>query len=196
MLAGWLVFIGLTAALQRLAHARPARPAAGAVGAHGGLLFLPRPPLTSRFVARSPELGPAPAGRLRAGAGAGLTAVGRIAGPAAERAAGTVPDCRDGAGRFTHVQRGTGEMVRLLRGMVIGFAAFALFFFTLAVTLRHVPTAAAFAMATAWRWSTQGVALALVSAARRPSRCRGWWASRRTGARSSARASISRRQGR
>ena len=64
---------------------------------------------------------------------------------------------------FTHVQRGTGEMVRLLRGMVSGFAAFALFFFTLAVTLRHVPTAAAFAMATCLAVVTQGVALALLS---------------------------------
>ncbi len=35
VLVGWLVFIGLTAVVQRPAHPRPARPAAGAVGAHG-----------------------------------------------------------------------------------------------------------------------------------------------------------------
>ena len=42
--------------------------------------------------------------------------------------------------------------------MVSGFAAFALFFFTLAVTLRHMPTGAAFALATALALATQGVA--------------------------------------
>jgi hypothetical protein len=63
---------------------------------------------------------------------------------------------------FTHTQRGHGEVLRLLRGLLLGYAAYALFCFTLALTLRSLGTAGAFALATAiallcqavvfWRW--------------------------------------------
>jgi hypothetical protein len=45
--------------------------------------------------------------------------------------------------------------------MVAGFGAFALFFFTLAVSLRGIGTAAGFALATAVALATQGLVLAL-----------------------------------
>ena len=38
---------------------------------------------------------------------------------------------------FTHAQRGPDEVLRLLRGLLSGFGAFALFFFTLALALRR-----------------------------------------------------------
>ena len=60
---------------------------------------------------------------------------------------------------FTHAQRGSDEVVRLLRGMVTGFGAFALFFFTLAVCLRGLGTGPAFALATALALATQAVVL-------------------------------------
>jgi uncharacterized membrane protein YgdD (TMEM256/DUF423 family) len=58
---------------------------------------------------------------------------------------------------FTHVQRGTDELRRLLRGLISGFGAFALFCLTLAVALRRLDTAAAFALATALALCTQAL---------------------------------------
>ena len=95
-----------------------------------------------------------------------LTAVAGWLGPQLSGLLAPFPIIATVLAVFTHVQRGTGELVRLLRGMVSGFAAFALFFFTLAMTLRHLPTGAAFALATSLALLTQGVALVLVS--RRP----------------------------
>jgi hypothetical protein len=48
---------------------------------------------------------------------------------------------------FTHSQRGHPEVLRLLRGLLLGYAAYALFCFALALTLRPLGTAAAFAVA-------------------------------------------------
>ncbi len=50
---------------------------------------------------------------------------------------------------FTHTQRGAGEAVRLLRGMLSGFVAFAMFCFTLTISLRASGVAEAFLFATA-----------------------------------------------
>ncbi len=57
---------------------------------------------------------------------------------------------------FTHAQRGTDELLRLLRGMLAGFGAFAVFCFTLALALRTLDTGAAFALATALALSIAG----------------------------------------
>jgi hypothetical protein len=56
---------------------------------------------------------------------------------------------------FTHAQRGSQETVRLLRGMLTGFIGFALFCFTLAVSLRTLGVAAAFALAAVVALLTQ-----------------------------------------
>lgn len=49
---------------------------------------------------------------------------------------------------FTHAQRGAGDAVRLLRGMLSGYIAFALFCFTLAVSLQAWGATGAFVAAT------------------------------------------------
>lgn len=48
---------------------------------------------------------------------------------------------------FTHAQRGSAEAVRLLRGLLLGYAAFGLFCFVLAISLRPLGTAGGFALA-------------------------------------------------
>jgi hypothetical protein len=48
---------------------------------------------------------------------------------------------------FTHSQRGHLEVLRLLRGLLLGYAAYALFCFALALTLRPLGTAEAFVLA-------------------------------------------------
>lgn len=49
---------------------------------------------------------------------------------------------------FTHGQRGAGELIHLLRGLLLGYAAFGLFCFTLAVSLGPLPIADAFGLAS------------------------------------------------
>lgn len=72
---------------------------------------------------------------------------------------------------FTHAQRGVDDVRRMSRGMVAGFCAFALFCFTLSVTLRTLDIATSFAVATAIAVATQALMLGLLylsSADRRP----------------------------
>ncbi len=69
---------------------------------------------------------------------------------------------------FTHAQRGPDEVLRLLRGLLSGLSAFALFFFTLALALRRLDTASAFILATAVSLLAQGVVLSLTRGERAP----------------------------
>jgi hypothetical protein len=69
---------------------------------------------------------------------------------------------------FTHAQRGPEELVQLLRGLISGFGAFALFCFTLAVSLPTLETTAAFALASGVALLTQGLLLAHTPRARAP----------------------------
>ncbi|HLH14756.1 MAG TPA: hypothetical protein VKV16_08190, partial [Solirubrobacteraceae bacterium] len=65
---------------------------------------------------------------------------------------------------FTHVQRGRDDLLRLARGMIGGFGAFALFCFVLALALRHLGTGASFALATALALLMQALVLAAMAA--------------------------------
>jgi hypothetical protein len=60
---------------------------------------------------------------------------------------------------FTHAQRGAEETLALLRGMLIGFFAFALFCTTAAIALPAVSTGVAFTLAAAVALATQATAL-------------------------------------
>ena len=58
---------------------------------------------------------------------------------------------------FTHTQRGADEFLRLVRGLIAGFFAFALFCFTLAVSLRTLPHRGRLRRSPpAWRCSFKG----------------------------------------
>jgi uncharacterized membrane protein YhaH (DUF805 family) len=60
---------------------------------------------------------------------------------------------------FTHAQLGSDATLRLLRGMLTGFFAFALFSWTVAITLPHTSIALAFLLATAVAALTQAAIL-------------------------------------
>jgi hypothetical protein len=64
---------------------------------------------------------------------------------------------------FTHAQRGADEFLRLARGLIAGFFAFALFCFTLSISLRTLPIAASFVLATAVAALVQGLMLTLAA---------------------------------
>ena len=60
---------------------------------------------------------------------------------------------------FTHARHGEDELLRILRGLVVGLVAYVLFCFTLAVTLRSHGVAESFLLAAAAALLTQAVTL-------------------------------------
>jgi hypothetical protein len=169
MLAGLLAF-----ALGTLLFSAVAAPAGIALGLAGagfvlGLVLLPQ----SGVQARSPAPAPAWDLPLRAICALALvlalTAVAGWLGPQLSGLLAPFPVITTVLATFTHAQRGATETVRLLRGMLTGFGAFALFCFVLAISLRALGVAAAFALATGVAVLTQ--AAMIRSSTRRAPRC-------------------------
>jgi uncharacterized membrane protein (GlpM family) len=92
-----------------------------------------------------------------------LTAVAGWLGPQLSGLLAPFPIIATVLATFTHAQRGTDELRALLRGLVSGFGAFALFCFTLAIALRSMDTGSAFALATALALLTQAGVLVLLA---------------------------------
>lgn len=149
MLAGWLVFAAATALFSSLSIPLGAALALAALAVAVGLAALPRP-------GQSTGEHPAPPSwdlPLRALCALALvlslTAIAGWLGPRLSGLLAPFPIIATVLATFTHAQRGRDELARMMRGMLSGFTAFALFFFTLALALRHLGTAASFALATA-----------------------------------------------
>jgi hypothetical protein len=159
LLAGWFAFALATLAFSTVVVPAAAALAIAGTALLGGLALLPRP-------AVEPSIHPAPPSwdlPLRAVCALALVlALTAIAGWLGSQLSGLLapfPIIATVLATFTHNQHGTDELLRLLRGLVSGFAAFALFCFVLAISLRHVSVAAAFALASALALSTQAAVL-------------------------------------
>jgi hypothetical protein len=167
MVAGWLAFIAGTVIFSAVSV--PAGVALAMAGAAIllGLAWLPRPGDGPREHFE-PPLWDLP---LRAFCALvlvlTLTAVSEWLGPQLSGLLAPFPIISTVLATFTHAQRGNDELLRLLRAMVLGFGAFALFCFTLAVSLPTLSVAPAFALATALALLTQGTMILLTG---RPSR--------------------------
>ncbi len=182
MLAGWLAFVLATVAFSELSIPAGAALALAGASLLLGLAALPRPdspPLTRT----RPPAWDLP---LRAACALALvltlTAVSGWLGPQLSGLLAPFPVITTVLATFTHAQRGTDDLLRLLRGMLAGFGAFALFCFTLAVLLDRLDTAGAFALATGLALLMQAAVLTItrggqVSMASRAS----WWRMRSRG---------------
>lgn len=159
MIGGWLAFAVATVLFSTVSIP----PAGGLVLAlaalAAGLAMLPRP----RPV--PPPSHPLPAWDLPLRAACALvlvltlTAIAGWLGPQLSGLLAPFPIIATVLATFTHAQRGVDETLRLLRGLISGFGAFALFCFTLAVSLRPLGTAAGFLLATAVALLTQALVL-------------------------------------
>ncbi len=162
LLAGWLAFAVATVAFSALSVPAGVALGVAAVALVVGLAALPRAGLE---VGTHP---PPPTWDLPVRAACALalvltlTAVAGWLGPQLSGLLAPFPIIATVLATFTHAQRGTDELLRLLRGLVSGFGAFALFFFTLAVSLPRIDTASAFALATVLALVTQAFVLVLV----------------------------------
>jgi hypothetical protein len=155
MLAGWLAFALATAAFSALSVPAGAALAIAAAGLFVGLALLPRPGVGRRTHAAPPSWDLPVRGLCALVLVLTLTAVAGWLGPQLSGLLAPFPIIATVLATFTHVQRGSDELLRLLRGLLSGFGAFALFFFTLAISLRGLGVAAAFALATAVALLTQ-----------------------------------------
>jgi hypothetical protein len=162
MLGGWLAFAVATLAFSELSPPLGAALGLAGVALALGLAALPRP--AGHVPAHT--MPPAWDLPLRAACAAALvlvlTAIAGWLGPQLSGLLAPFPIIATVLATFTHAQRGTDELRRLLRGLISGFGAFALFCFALAVALRRLDTAAAFGVATGLALLTQALVLALV----------------------------------
>lgn len=162
MLGGWLAFAVATVAFSAVSLPLGASLALAALALALGLATLPRP------AGRAPAHAAPPAWDLPLRAACAvvlvlsLTAIAGWLGPQLSGLLAPFPIIATVLATFTHAQRGTDELRRLLRGLISGFGAFALFCFALAVSLPRLDTAAAFALATALALCTQALVLVLV----------------------------------
>jgi len=161
MLAGWLTFVAFTALFSAFEIPAGAALALAVLAVAAGLVLLPRPRPAVPFT------DPLPGWDLPLRAACALvlvltlTAVAGWLGPQMSGLLAPFPIIATVLATFTHGQRGVDEMLRMVRGMVSGFLAFAAFFFTLAVALRPLGTAAGFVLATSVALLVQGAAFAL-----------------------------------
>jgi hypothetical protein len=149
MLAGWGAFALATAAFSVLSLPVGAALGLAAAGLFGGLGALPRAREEPRAHAAPPRWDLPVRAACALALVLTLTAVAGWLGPQLSGLLAPFPIIATVLATFTHAQRGTDELLRLLRGMLSGFGAFALFFFTLAISLRGLGTVASFALATA-----------------------------------------------
>lgn len=150
LLVGWAAFFTVTLIFSGFTVS-----AGVALGATG-VVLLAAPALLPRTLASSsPDEGrPEPAWDLPLRACAALalvltlTASASWLGPQLSGLLAPFPVIASVLSSFTHAQRGSEEVLRLLRGLLLGYAAYGLFCFTLAVGLRPLGTAAGFLVAT------------------------------------------------
>jgi len=156
LLAGWTAFLLMTALMSTLSLPAPGALVLAWAAIAGALVILPRA-APDRGPPAPPPSWDLPLRALSALALVlALTAAAGWLGPRLSGLLAPFPIIASVLAAFTHAQRGSAYAQRLLRGLVAGFVAFALFCFTLAVSLRSLGIGAAFALASGVALLTQG----------------------------------------
>lgn len=161
MLAGWLAFAVATLIFSAFTIPAGVGLVLAFAAIAAGLALLPRAP------AVPPPGNPPPTWDLPLRAACALalvltlTAIAGWLGPQLSGLLAPFPIIATVLAIFTHAQRGAGETLHLLRGLIAAYGAFALFCFTLAVSLRSLGLAAAFLLATAVALLAQALVFAL-----------------------------------
>ncbi len=162
MLAGWLAFAFATVLFTAVSVPVGAALLLAGAGLAAGLAALPHPGRAASAQASPPSWDLPMREACALALVLGLTAVAGWLGPQLSGLLAPFPIIATVLATFTHAQRGPDEVLRLLRGLISGFGAFALFCFTLAIALPHLDIASAFALATALALLTQSAVLALL----------------------------------
>jgi hypothetical protein len=161
MLTGWLAFACATAVFSAVSLPLGASLALAAVALAAGLAALPRPGVDERVHVTPPSWDLPVRAACAVALVLTLTAVAGWLGPQVSGLLAPFPIIATVMATFTHAQRGADELLRMLRGLLSGFGAFALFCFSLALLLRRLDTAESFVLATSMALLAQGVVLML-----------------------------------
>jgi hypothetical protein len=158
---GWGAFFAMTAALS--AFSAPAAIALACVLAAVGLALLALPRLDAELltVASQPRWDLPLRGISALALVLALTALAGQLGAKLSGLLAPFPVIASVLAVFTHAQCGEQDVLRIMRGFVLGLVAYALFCFALALSLGSLSIAASFAVAIAAALATQSVALAL-----------------------------------
>jgi hypothetical protein len=172
LLLGWSAFFAMTAALSAVTVSTPVALACVLAAVGAALLALPR----SRGERGSDAIPPAWDLPLRGASALALVlALTALAGQLGAKLSGLLapfPVIASVLAVFTHALHGEDDLLRIMRGFVLGLVAYALFCFALAESLRSLSIAAGFAIAVAAALATQSIALALSWRRREPSSAR------------------------
>jgi hypothetical protein len=162
LLLGWTAFLAVVAALRPVNVGAVAALCFACAACGLTLVVLPRP--GPRRAAASGEYPRWDLPLRAACAVVPILAVTGAAGALGPHLAGLLaafPIITPVLAAFTHAQQGSRESDRLLHAMTVGFFAYALFCFTVAVAIRGLGIAATFALAAALALLVQGAAVAL-----------------------------------
>jgi uncharacterized membrane protein (GlpM family) len=158
--AGWGFFVAVIAVLRPV-HVGPVTAFVVACAACVcGLVLLPRPDPAPARAEVHPPFDLALRGACAVVPVVSVTAAARLLGPHLSGLVAAFPVITPVLAAFTQAQRGPDEAVRLLRGMTVGFFAYALFCFTVSVGIGRLGTAAAFVLATVLALVVQTAAVA------------------------------------
>ncbi|HEY4096994.1 MAG TPA: hypothetical protein VGM33_15845 [Baekduia sp.] len=154
---GWAAFLATTAVASLLDVSSGVALALALAAFVAGWAALPAAPPPAATTTKSPP--PSWDLPVRAGCAAAmvlaLTGVAAGLGPELSGLLAPFPIITSVLAAFTHAQRGPADTVRLLRGMLVGFVAFALFCFVAAAVLPSTTVLVAFAAASAVAVLTQ-----------------------------------------
>jgi hypothetical protein len=168
LLAGWVAFFAMTAVLSALSAAATTALAVALAAIALMLAALPRAG-DQRSVAAEPPSWDLPLRALSALALVlALTALAGQLGPGLSGLLAPFPVVASVLAVFTHALHGENDLLRIMRGFVMGLVAYALFFFALAEALGSLSIATSFALAAAVAIATQAVALTVTSRRREP----------------------------
>lgn len=159
LLAGWLAFALWTLLFSALSIPTGLALALACAAFALGVALLPQPRFEPTERSAPPTWDLPLRGACALALVLALTAIAGWLGPQLSGLLAPFPIIASVLATFTHTQRGVDETLRLLRGLVTGFGAFALFCFTLALALPDLSVVASFALASAVALGVQGVAL-------------------------------------
>jgi hypothetical protein len=162
MLAGWLAFAVLTAFFSSVTVPAGAALAIAAGGLAAGLVLVPRGADGPRAPLPPPSWDLPMRAVCAVALVVALTAIAGWLGPRLSGLLAPFPIIATVLAIFTHAQHGATEVRRLLRWLLGGYGAFALFCFLLAVTLRPLGTGPAFGLATVASIAAQAAIIAVL----------------------------------
>jgi hypothetical protein len=156
----WLAFLVMTALASAVHIAATPALAVAFTGFVLGLAVLPSAAIGPSPAAIGPPSWDLPVRAVCAAAMVlAITAASAGLGPRLSGLFAPAPIITTVLAAFTHAQLGSDAALRLLRGMLTGFFAFALFCWTVALALPHTSIVVAFALATAVAALTQAAIL-------------------------------------